>query len=132
MEIIRRIAALLIALSLALPQRSCVNAGQVEIHYPLSNVDSVLTIIVIAAIYTLPLLLLLVPRFRMTALLAGIGVAGAGLYFVSYGASVVGTTLMVGWYTYTAGAVAYLGASLVQLWRAAMIQRAAKPGNEPE
>ena len=29
----------------------------------------------------------------------------------------VGTTMMVGWYTYTAGAVAYLCASVVTLWR---------------
>lgn len=117
MDSVRRLAALVIALSLALPQRSCINHGQVEIHYPLSNVDSVISITVIAALYTLPLLLLFASRFRVGSLIAGAATVATGLYYVSYGAAVIGTTLMVGWYTYTLGAVAYLAASLVQLKR---------------
>lgn len=121
METIRRLAALVIALSLALPQRSCVNGGVLEIHYPLSNVDSPWSILVIAALFTLPLLVLLLahvaPRFRLAALLLGIAAAGLGLYWISYAAWVVGTTMLAGWYSYTAGAVVYLAASLVLLLR---------------
>ena len=113
-ESIRRISALIIALSLALPQRSCVNGGQVEIHYPLSNADSALAIIVIAVLYTFPLLVLLLRRYQATSLLAGIATVGAGLYYLSYGSTIFATTLLAGWYTYTFGAIAYLGASLIQ------------------
>ena len=120
MESIRRISALLIALSLILPERSCVNAGQTEIHYPLSNADSVLAIAVIAALYLLPLILLLFTRFRVTSLAAGIAVIAAGLYFISYGATIFATQLLAGWYSYTLGAVAYLLASLVELKRMVM------------
>ena len=123
MESIRRISALLIALSLLLPERSCVNAGQTEIHYPLSNADSVWSVAVIVALYTLPLVFLLFARFRPAFLVAGIGVVVAGLYFISYGATIVATQLLVGWYTYTLGAVAYLFASLVELKRMLVSRR---------
>jgi hypothetical protein len=117
-ERIRRISALVIALSLALPQRSCVNDGQLEIHYPLSNADSVWSIVLITAFFVLPLILQLIVRFRMTSLVAGIAVTGAGLYWISYGATIAASNLMIGWYMYTAGAVTYLLASLLQLQRA--------------
>jgi len=117
MEFVRRLSALLIALSLALPQRSCVSSGEVEIHYPLSNADSLLSAVFIAALYSLPLLVLLFFRFRKTALVVGIAAAAAGLYFISYGASVVADRLLIGWYSYTLAAVAYFYASLIQLKR---------------
>ena len=108
MELLRRLSALLIALSLALPERSCVNDGVEQIHYPLSDADSLLAVVIIAALYTLPLLLLLLPRFRKATLLAGIVTVAAGMYFVTWGATIASTKLLIGWYTYTTGAVIYL------------------------
>lgn len=114
-ETIRRVSALLMALALALPQSSCVNNGQVEIRFPLSGVDTFWLGVAVAAFYILPLILSFVPRFRISALLASIAVVSAGLYFIAYGATLSATSLLVGWYTYTVGAVAHLAASLVAL-----------------
>lgn len=126
-EHLRRLSALVIALSLALPQRSCVNGGVPEIHYPLSNLDSPWSMLLIAALFTLPLLVLLLayvlPRLRLAALLLGVAVAGIGLYWVSYAAWVVGTTMLAGWYSYTAGAVVYLVASLFLLKNSPSLSR---------
>jgi hypothetical protein len=122
-EIVRRLAALVIALSLVLPQRACVNGDQVVVHYPLSNADSPLAIAVIAGLYLLPIALIFVPGFRVVALVAGIATAGAGLYFIAYGASLAASKLLIGWYAYTLGALAYLGASLV-----ALFSRPVRPG----
>ena len=127
MESIRRISALVIALSLALPQHSCMNGGHLEIYYPLSNADAFLSIVVISALYMLPLIILLIPRFRVASLVAGIATAATGLYYISYGATIAATSLMVGWYTYTLGTVAYLLASLFQLKRALMPNNLLKP-----
>ena len=120
MEMLRRLSALLIALSLALPERSCVNDGVEQIHYPLSDPDSVLAIVIIAALYTLPLLLLLWPKFRKTMLVAGIATVAAGMYFVTYGSMIASTKLLIGWYTYTAGAAVYLAVSAWLLLRELM------------
>jgi len=98
-ERLRRIAAVLIALSLVLPERSCVNDGRTEISYPLSGADSALSIALIAALYLLPLAVLLVPRFRIANLVAGIAAAATGLYFFSYGSWMVASKLLLGWYT---------------------------------
>lgn len=132
MEFLRRLSALLIALSLALPQRSCVSGGEVEIHYPLSNPDSLLSIVVIAALYSLPLIVLLLFRFRKTALLVGIGAVAAGLYFISYGASVVADRLLIGWYSYTLAAIAYFYASLIQLKRVLSAEASPKADSAPD
>lgn len=129
MELVRRLSALLIALSLALPQRSCINGGDVEIHYPLSSPDSLLSIIAIAALYSLPLIVLLLFRFRKTALVVGIATVAAGLYFVSYGASVMADQLLIGWYSYTLAAIVYLFASLIQLIRALSADASPKVGS---
>ena len=115
LENIRRVSALAIALSLVLPQRSCVSGDQVAVHYPLSNVDSALSVALIASLYLLPLVVLLFARFRVTSLVLGIAAVAAGLYLFSYTSTLVATHLLIGWYTYTFGALAYLGASLVQL-----------------
>ena len=117
MELVRRLSALLIALSLALPQRSCVSGGVTEIHYPLSNLDSSLSAIVIAALYALPLIVLIFVRFPRSALLVGMAAVAAGLYFISYGASIVAERLLIGWYTYTFAAIAYFYASLIRFGR---------------
>ena len=105
MELIRRLSALVIALSLALPQRSCVSGGTTEIHYPLSSFDSYFSVIVIAALYSLPLIVLLLFRFRKTSLMVGIVSVAAGLYLISYSASVVADKLLIGWYSYTFAAI---------------------------
>jgi hypothetical protein len=111
-------ASLLIFASLVLPQRYCINNGQLEIHYPLSASDSVLSVVLIASFYTLPFLLLFFTKRRIIALAAGIAICGAGLYFISYGATMAATQLLLGWYTYTAGSAAYLAASLLELGQA--------------
>lgn len=118
MERIRRLSALLMALALALPQSSCINNGQVEIRYPLSGVDSVWSAAIVAAFYLLPLVFVFVPRFRISALVAGIAVVCGGLYFIVYGATIAASSLLVGWYTYTVGALVHLASSLVELRRA--------------
>jgi hypothetical protein len=118
MTIIRRFAAILIALSLVLPQRSCVNNGRVQIDYPLSNVQDWQSIAMTCAFFLLPLLLLFVRRFSLAGLIAGVLVTAAGLYYVSYAATILATQMLVGWYAYTLGAIAYLGATLTQLLRA--------------
>lgn len=118
MELVRRLSALVIALSLALPQRSCVSGGTTEIHFPLSNFDSALSVVVIAALYSLPLIVLLFFRLRKTSLVVGILSVAAGLYLISYAASVVADKLLVGWYTYTISAIVYFYASLTLLKRA--------------
>lgn len=130
MELIRRLSALLIALSLALPQRSCISGGATEIHYPLSNLDSSLSAIVIATLYALPLIVLVFVRFPRSALLVGMVAVAAGLYFISYGASAVADRLLVGWYTYTFAAMAYFYASLIRLGRL-LSPRAASRGGDP-
>ena len=128
MEHIRRLSALVIALSLLLPQRSCVSGDKVDVHYPLSNADSLFAIAVIAAVYLLPLLVLLLRRFRAASLLIGIAAAGVGLYFIGYGSTVVATTLLAGWYTYTFGSAIYLGASLFELERLLLPTKRLPPG----
>lgn len=129
MELVRRLSALLIAISLALPQRSCVSGGVTEIHYPLSNLDSSLSAIVIAALYALPLIVLVFVRFPRSALLVGMATVAAGLYLISYGASVVADRLLIGWYSYTFAAIAYFYASLIRLGRLLSPRAASQAGD---
>ena len=132
MEFVRRLSALVITLSLALPQRSCVNGGTTEIHYPLSNLDSLPSAIVIALLYSLPLIVLLFARFPRSALLVGMAAVAAGLYLVSYGASVVADRLLIGWYSYTFAAIAYFYASLIRLSRLLSPKVVPKAGASPD
>jgi len=132
MELVRRLSALVIALSLGLPQRSCANSGTTEIHYPLSNIDSSLSVIVIAALYSLPLIVLLLFRLRKTSLVVGILSVAAGLYLISYGASIVADKLLIGWYSYTFAAIAYFYASLILLKRVLFPQARRVADNPPE
>lgn len=129
MELVRRLSALFIALSLALPQRSCVSGGVTEIHYPLSNLDSSLSAIVIAALYALPLIVLVFARFPRSALLVGMATVAAGLYLISYGASVIADHLLIGWYSYTFAAIAYFYASLIRLGRLLSPRTASQAGD---
>lgn len=130
MELVRRLSALLIALSLALPQRSCVSGSVTEPHYPLSNVDSSLSAIVIALLYALPLIVLIFVRFPRSALLVGMAAVGAGLYFIAYGASLVADHLLICWYTYTFAAIAYFYASLIRLGRLFLPRTATSAGSD--
>jgi len=123
MEKIRRFSALLIAISLVLPQRACVNGDQLVTHYPLSSVDSVLAGAVIVLVFLLPLIVLFFPRFWLTSLITGIVAVALGLYYNAYGATIAASSLLIGWYTYTLGAVAYLLASLTQLARTLFAKR---------
>ena len=53
----------------------------------------------------------------MACILSRTALAAVGLYLVSYGAYAFSTKLLIGWYTYTVGALVYLGLSLVELYR---------------
>lgn len=128
MELLRRFAAVLIALSLALPQRSCVNDGKVEIEYPLTNAQDWLSVLLIVALFLLPLLLLFIHRDRVAVLLAGVAVAAAGLYYVSYAATILASELLIGWYTYTVGTIVYLALSLGLLAQRLRSRGRAPPG----
>jgi hypothetical protein len=132
MELVRRLSALVIALSLALPQRSCLSGGATEIHYPLSSADSLLSVIVIALLYSLPLITLLFIRFPKSSLVVGMAAVAAGLYLVSYGASLAADHLLIGWYSYTFAAIVYFYASLVRLNRLLSPQVVPKAGVSPD
>lgn len=107
-------SSLLIMLSLILPMHSCIHDGQTEIVYPLSNVDSLLSIVKIIGVYTVPSLVLLVRRPRVIPLLAGIAASGLGLYTACF-IFTFSSKLLVGWYINVVGVVAYLLSSLVEL-----------------
>jgi hypothetical protein len=114
---IKRVAAVLIAISLFLPQRSCVKEGKNEILYPLSEVDLGWQILLVA-LFVLPLILLFIfKKERFASILSRIVIAAIGLYLVSYGAYVLATKLLIGWYIYTVGASIYLVISLVELYK---------------
>lgn len=116
MLIVRRIAAVLIALSLILPQHACMHGEKRVVYYPLSGQDTVLGFLVIAALYLLPLVLILLPwRGRLLRLL-GVLVAGAGLYLIGYGTTEVADELLIGWYLYSVSAVVYVLVSLHEFW----------------
>ena len=117
MERIRRISAILIAVSLVLPERSCLNDGQVETTYPLSGADSLISASLILVLYLLPFIGQFTPRFRSSGLVAGICAAGTGLYFFSYGSWAVGSKLLLGWYVYTISAIVYIATALESLVR---------------
>jgi hypothetical protein len=130
MQRVRQIAAMLMALSLVLPERSCVNDGRVEVGYPLSGIDFTGALMVLA-IYLLPLAVLQVRRLRFAALASGICAVGAGLFFCTYVTWSLGYKLLIGWYIYTIGAVAYVVSSLpllVQHVLAKVSRRAASGG----
>lgn len=117
MPIIRRIAAALIALSLILPQRACMHGEERVVSYPLSGQDEALAVLVIAALYLLPLVLILLPWWRRALRALGLLVAGAGLYLIGYGATEVADELLVGWYVYTGAALVYVLTGLFELWK---------------
>jgi len=53
----------------------------------------------------------------------------AGLYLISYGASVVADRLLIGWYTYTFAAIAYFHTSLIRLGRLLSLRSAPGTGD---
>lgn len=100
---LRLISSIIIVLSLALPMRSCVTNGHAEISFPLSASNSVWSIVVVLALYLIPLLVLFAtPRFRTFATLAGIMSAAYSL-FVSYVLVAFSSSLLPGWYLNTLG-----------------------------
>ena len=121
LERLRRIAAVLIAISLLLPLRSCVTHGKAgvktEIFYPLSPGQTWDGQLIVAALFVLPLVSLFVCRNGMASILSRIALAAVGLYLISFGTYAFATKLLIGWYTYTVGALVYLGLSIVELYR---------------
>jgi hypothetical protein len=113
LENIKRAAAVLIAVSLLLPQRSCVEQGKAEILYPLSGADLQWQVILVA-LFVLPSVLVFMLRQGVASILGRIVLGAVGLYLVSYVAFVFSIKLLIGWYTYTAGASIYLIISLAE------------------
>lgn len=122
MKLARHISALLIVLSLALPQTSCVQNSEgggshTEVRYALSGSQSWWEIALTIAIYVLPLGVLFVKRYRAASAVVGICSVAFNLYFVSYVGYVYSSSLLIGWYINTLGAISYLFATVAQLWR---------------
>ncbi len=112
----RRVIAVLIAISLFLPLQSCSgHDGNLSTFYPLSG--DLGGMLAVAAIYLLPLLAFVRTKLKLLASLLGISACIAGLYFVSYTATQWASQLLVGWYTYTVAATGYLFASCIYLHR---------------
>jgi hypothetical protein len=111
----RKISAIIIALSLLLPLQSCTYRGQTEVLYPLSG--DLLGKLEMAAIYLLPLLVFIRVKYRVSSILVGIAACLAGLYFVTFTAAIWATNLLVGWYVYSASSLVHLVASAFELWR---------------
>lgn len=122
MEPLRRIAAGLMLICLALPQRSCEKGGQEVVLYPLSEVTDTLEIIAVVMLYVLPAVLLFIPVARKTVLTVGILVTLAGLYRESYMGWVWSLHVLIGWWIYTAAAVGYVTASAILLWHALRVR----------
>ena len=114
----RKFFAIVIALCLLLPLQSCAHHGQVQVFYPLSG--DLPGKLVMAAIYLLPLVAFLRVKYRVVQILVGISACLAGLYFVTYTATIWAGSLLVGWYTYSVASIAYVVASAFELgvrWR---------------
>jgi hypothetical protein len=111
----RKIFAIVIALCLLLPLQSCTHHGQTDVYYPLSGDLS--GKLVMAAVYLLPLVAFIRVKYRAIAILVGISACLAGLYFVTYTATLWASNLLVGWYTYSVASIAYLVASAFELRR---------------
>ena len=120
----RKISAIIIVLCLFLPLRSCTYHGQTVVSYPLSG--DLLGDLFMAAIYLLPLVAFLRVKYRIVAILVGIAACLAGLYFVTYTATIWVTQLLVGWYVYSAASLGYLVASAFELRRAMVANKSFK------
>jgi membrane protein YdbS with pleckstrin-like domain len=71
-KFLRLTSSIIIVLSLALPVRSCVTNGHTEINFPLSDANSVWSVVEILALYLIPLLVLFAtPQFRTFATFVG-------------------------------------------------------------
>jgi len=116
LEKTRKAAAVSIALSLLLPQRSCVVQGKAVIYFPLSGADWEWQVILVA-LFVLPLAFVFLLKRGLGSILGRIALAATGLYVVSYVAFYASGKLLIGWYTYTASASVYLIISLAELSR---------------
>jgi hypothetical protein len=112
----RKISAIIIALSLLLPLQSCTYHNQTEVFYPLSG--ELLGKLAMVAIYLLPLVAFLRVKYRIVTILIGIAACLAGLYLVTYAATIWATNLLVGWCVYSTASLTYLVASAFELRRA--------------
>lgn len=122
METLRRIAAGLMLICLALPQRSCEKAGVEQILYPLSEANEWHEMTLVVLLYALPLVVAFVPKARRAMLATGIGVCLFGLYHQSYQGWVWSLHVLIGWWVYTVSAVTYVVTSAILLWHAMRVR----------
>ncbi len=73
------------------------------------------TVILMAAIFLLPLVVFLLPKYPRISISIGSLACTAGLYFVTFASTIFATRLLAGWYIYSASSIAYIIASLVEL-----------------
>lgn len=113
----RKLSALLIAISLFLPLQSCTANGKTSVTYPLSGEP--MAMILMAAIYLPPLLVFFLPKYPRISIAIGTLACSAGLYFVTFASTVFATRLLAGWYIYSASSITYIIVSLLELGRIA-------------
>ncbi|MBU3741403.1 MAG: hypothetical protein FGM24_03850 [Candidatus Kapabacteria bacterium] len=117
MDTVRRIAAVVMLICIALPQRACESTGKVTVYYPLTDVTDALSILGIVAVFAIPVILLALRIRPPYDQLLGIGVAIIGLWHEGYQALQISSYVMVGWYLYIAAALAYIVTSIMVLLR---------------
>jgi flagellar biosynthesis protein FliP len=111
----RKLSALLIAISLFLPLQSCTTDGKTNVSYPLSG--DATTVALMAVIYLLPLIVFFLPKYPRVSISIGSLACAAGLYFVTFASSILATRLLAGWYIYSASSIAYIVVSLTEFGR---------------
>jgi hypothetical protein len=112
---LRRIAGLLIAVSLILPESSCAGGGgTAQISYPTSGAETLGQLLLIIAIYLFPLAVTLTGRFRITLVSVATAVSVLNICLADLGTMF--STVLVGWYVDITGVALYLLASFFELW----------------
>ena len=122
MQHIRRISAVIMLVCLVLPQRACVYSQRTVEYYPLSDVEGLWAIVVLAC-YALPLAaLILLRHWPIADAVTGIVIALFGLWQQGFGALQSSSYVLAGWYLYVASTTLFLITSLVQL-RVTIVRR---------
>lgn len=121
---IRRVAALVIAFSMVLPQYACTRSGNTRIYSPLDEWNALDGVPITLLIYLVPLVLVI---FRPTAwfsMLAALGTTLLGLAMAAYVALLLASELLAGWYTHVVATAIYSLTTVAQLvWRPVLRRR---------
>lgn len=117
MDAIRRIASVLMLVCLVLPQRACVYERGTRIYYPLSQAEDAITIVLVVALFILPVVMLVFRIRTEVDLVVGLIVGLAGLWHEGYGAWRSSSYVLFGWYLYVAATLTYVSTTAVFLLR---------------